>query len=350
MDVQTSRRDRATVSVFLPNYNHAHFLDRSIEAVLTQSRTPDEFVVIDDASEDTSIAVIERWLATPEAQRCRMRLEKNRVRAGVVAGMNRAIKEMKGSLVALVSADDRIKPDFLAATTVALDEAPQVAFVSAMVEIRDGADRPGGTRPLIRPSRVTRSFSPNDARKLLRHADNVFLGPATLYRRAPLAALGGFDEALGSFSDGIVQRRLAVRYGFSFIPRILAEWRIHGENYSVRSVANPSKFEDMLARAVDVIAREPEGLFEPDYAKVFARRMRFNAARLVLPSLRNGREGAEIGLRLLGGSAADRTALRLASHLGPMAALAGLVWITLRCQPLSIRRLAHDRLLRLMGN
>ena len=41
---------RPTLTVTLPNYNHAKFLPRAIEELLSQSRPPDEFLILDDAS------------------------------------------------------------------------------------------------------------------------------------------------------------------------------------------------------------------------------------------------------------------------------------------------------------
>ena len=47
-----------TLSAVIANYNHGHFLARAIEAMVTQSRPPDELLVLDDGSEDDSVAVI----------------------------------------------------------------------------------------------------------------------------------------------------------------------------------------------------------------------------------------------------------------------------------------------------
>ena len=48
-----------TLSVIMGNYNHAHYLVESIPAILNQSFRPKEFIIIDDASTDNSVEIIE---------------------------------------------------------------------------------------------------------------------------------------------------------------------------------------------------------------------------------------------------------------------------------------------------
>ena len=49
------------LSVVTPNYNHGHLIGRAIEAVLSQSRCPDEYLILDDASTDNSLEIIEHY-------------------------------------------------------------------------------------------------------------------------------------------------------------------------------------------------------------------------------------------------------------------------------------------------
>ena len=51
---------RPTLSIVVPNYNHGHYLPECLDSILSQSWPPDELIVIDEASTDNSVAVIER--------------------------------------------------------------------------------------------------------------------------------------------------------------------------------------------------------------------------------------------------------------------------------------------------
>ena len=52
--------NRPTLSVVMPNYNHAKFLPRALDSLLGQTRPPDEILVLDDGSTDDSRAILER--------------------------------------------------------------------------------------------------------------------------------------------------------------------------------------------------------------------------------------------------------------------------------------------------
>ena len=50
------------VSVVLPNFNHGDFIRKSILSILSQSVQPLEIIVIDDASTDKSVSIIEKLI------------------------------------------------------------------------------------------------------------------------------------------------------------------------------------------------------------------------------------------------------------------------------------------------
>ena len=49
------------VSVIVPNYNHARFLDERIGSVLAQTYRDFELILLDDLSTDESRAVLEKY-------------------------------------------------------------------------------------------------------------------------------------------------------------------------------------------------------------------------------------------------------------------------------------------------
>ncbi|WP_240410127.1 glycosyltransferase family 2 protein [Flavisolibacter nicotianae] len=53
--------DSVDVSVIIPNYNHAAFLERRIDSVIHQTFTNYEIIILDDCSSDNSRAIIEKY-------------------------------------------------------------------------------------------------------------------------------------------------------------------------------------------------------------------------------------------------------------------------------------------------
>ena len=93
-----------TFSVVMPNFNHARYLEAALQAHLAQSVPPLEIIVVDDASTDESVAIVER-LATEHSRLRLIRLARN---GGVNAAINRGLREARGDYVSVSAADDLV--------------------------------------------------------------------------------------------------------------------------------------------------------------------------------------------------------------------------------------------------
>src|SRR5215470_14781246 len=108
---RTPQTDRSGVSptgvtAILPNYNHSNFIVQAIASFLNQSSPPDEIIVIDDASTDNSVAVIEALAREVPT----LRLIRHRTNRGAIAAQNRGLEEARGRYVYLGAADDLTHP------------------------------------------------------------------------------------------------------------------------------------------------------------------------------------------------------------------------------------------------
>jgi glycosyltransferase involved in cell wall biosynthesis len=322
-------RSGVTTTIVVPNYNHARFLPTSLGGVLGQAHRADEIIIVDDASTDTSLEVIDRLVAgRPE-----VRVERLKTNGGATAALNRGLSISRGDFIAFLGADDRVLPHFLAETTELLEANPGAGFACGRVSLIDGDDRKFGERPIIQPITSKRYVPPAEARGQLCFADNFFLGAATLYRRTALMELGGFNPALGALCDGILQRRIAVRFGYAYLPELLAFWRIHGANYSVTSTTDVKSLEHNIAVAKAVFEAEPPGLFPDGYATLFERRLRFNAARLLIEGLEPSAQSAQNIAAAIAGHSIDVHALQAFAKLKGAFRPMALSWITLRLKP-----------------
>ena len=57
------------VSVIVPNYNYARYLDARIDSILRQTWTDFELILLDDASTDTSREILEKYRNHPRVSR-----------------------------------------------------------------------------------------------------------------------------------------------------------------------------------------------------------------------------------------------------------------------------------------
>ena len=112
------------ISIVVPNYNHAQYLPRCLTALVTQSAPPLEIIVIDDASTDNSLDMIEDFAR----QHACIRVIRNSTNQGVVAGMNRGVELAQGDYLLFAAADDQLLPGFLEKSVTLLRQHPQAAM------------------------------------------------------------------------------------------------------------------------------------------------------------------------------------------------------------------------------
>lgn len=97
------------VSVVMPAYNSAKFIAGSIQSVINQSHQNWELLIIDDASEDSTLEIIETFQSEdPRIKHC-----KNSINEGAGISRNKAIRASKGNFIAFLDADDLWLPEKL---------------------------------------------------------------------------------------------------------------------------------------------------------------------------------------------------------------------------------------------
>jgi succinoglycan biosynthesis protein ExoO len=97
------------VSVIVPAYNIAGYLERALDSALAQTMSDLEVIVVDDASSDATFEV-----ASSVASRdARVRVLPNESNSGLSASRNRAMHAARGEWIALLDGDDAWLPERL---------------------------------------------------------------------------------------------------------------------------------------------------------------------------------------------------------------------------------------------
>ena len=109
MTLAPPRVRHVRVSVLIPAYNAEHCIGRAIGSVLAQTEQDFEILVIDDASSDTTAALVEAAAARDP----RIRLLRARENGGPGLARNQGIAAASGEWVAPLDADDRFHPQRL---------------------------------------------------------------------------------------------------------------------------------------------------------------------------------------------------------------------------------------------
>lgn len=121
------------VSVIVPNYNYARYLDRRLASIYGQTYQDMEVIVLDDASTDESLRVLEAWDG-----RAALRLIASRRNSGnVFAQWRKGLTLAKGEFVWIAEADDDAEPHFLVSLLAALSQENTVLAYS-LPQVIDG--------------------------------------------------------------------------------------------------------------------------------------------------------------------------------------------------------------------
>ena len=318
-------RREPTFSVVLPNYNHAHYIGEALTAIVEQSIKPNEVIVIDVASTDNSVDVIQEFVRRWPF----VRFLQNQKNKGVVFTLNRGLQLATGEYVLFTAADDKILPGFFDKSLALLKAHPSASLCSTLSVLTDVELRRLGRLPAEPPISSARYIGPAEALKLFRHSDSWIMGNATIYRTDALREGGGFREELGSFCDGFTSRMLALRHGACFIPEELAVWRRSPSGFATSTGRKPEAVEKIIADTRALMLGPYAALFPKDYVESWTKRTRHDTA---LGAVESGDLDA---LRSALGSlsAADQIFLKVYSRLGPAQKWAAKLYLLLRFKP-----------------
>ncbi len=111
---------RALVSVVIPAYNAAAFIERTLKSVSSQTWSELEILVVDDGSTDKTVDIVTR-LAEKDA-RIKLLQQQNQ---GVSAARNLGISNARGDYIALLDADDTWMPEKIARQMEVFEDSPE---------------------------------------------------------------------------------------------------------------------------------------------------------------------------------------------------------------------------------
>lgn len=210
------------ISVTIPVFNRAHLVSYTIDSVLGQSFTDFDVLVIDDASTDPTVDIVERYTQLDQ----RVRLLVNSKNLGLTRNWNKCLELSKGPLIQVLLSDDLLDPDYLSVVNEAFTQLPSVGFVAASCRYINSAGEvihPGIpiSPKLYRAGDDAVSYFLNNG---FPHVSSIVL------RKECFTRLGGFDERIWHGPDVEMDTRLASKYDFYHIGKVQTSFRRHGTN------------------------------------------------------------------------------------------------------------------------
>jgi glycosyltransferase involved in cell wall biosynthesis len=201
----------------MATYNGERFLVEQLESIISQLGPNDELIIVDDASQDSTCAVIEGFCDV------RIRLIQNETNQGARASFETALRHTTGEIIFLSDQDDVWHPEKVSRFLHLFGARPEVTLAISDAQIIDGNGY------VLSQSRLNgKNFRPGVLTNIVR---NSYLGCALAFRRSALDYCLPFPRSIPMHDMwiGILNELFGET---AFLKESLISYRRHGHNAS----------------------------------------------------------------------------------------------------------------------
>ena len=198
------------LSVLMCVHNGEEFLKEAVKSVLDQTFSDFEFLIVDDASSDSSAEILSSF-ADP-----RIQVIKNESNLGLTKSLNKGLKIAKGEFVARMDADDICLPHRFETQIDFFTRHPEIDLVGSHVSFIGSSSGIGGFPEAHEVIKVTAL------------ANSPFAHPAVMWRREVFERLQlTYDESYRTSQDFELWSRAVHKVKTANIPEALIYYREH---------------------------------------------------------------------------------------------------------------------------
>ena len=247
-----------SITVVVPSYQQAAFLEETLRSVLLQGYPNLELLVMDGGSTDGSVEIIRRydkwidgWVAEKDG--------------GQTAAINKGWRRAKGECLTWLNSDDVLAPNWARETARVLSSEPDVDIAYCDVQTIDVDSRPLWVYPGQTPT----------IEQMVIYWKTTFAQQGFLMRRRVLDACGPLDEQRQFAMDTEYWLRLlSAGRKFRHVPQILGRVRLHGATKT--SMMHDVHVADLVEVTSDFCQKAPPEM--RDLADRARRRLQWNVA------------------------------------------------------------------------
>ncbi len=218
------------VSVVIPNYNHAQFLKRRIDSVLSQTYPDFEVIILDDCSVDNSRDIIEKYRNNPKVTN----IVYNRQNSGsTFPQWNKGVSLASGEFIWFAESDDYAYPEFLEILVPVLDQNPSLALVKCQSEIIDQENNILYNYEVKYPDfRAPNCILPGieDCFRQTVSTSGIVNASAVLFRKEIYSKAGGAPENFKLTGDWMTWARMLGYGDIFYLPQPLNQMRLIHHN------------------------------------------------------------------------------------------------------------------------
>lgn len=214
------------ISVVCPVYNSASFITATLDSVAGQRALPWEIIIVDDGSDDDTVAIVRHWADKHPHIRLEIVSASHR---GPGAARNSGVKKARGDWISFLDSDDHWMPEKLSIVSREIISNPDCNFLCHN-EIEKSADF------RQRLLDYAKDYNPEAALPAQLYMVNFFSTSAVTCRADIFGKSGFFDESLGSGQDYEMWLRMAPYIKPCFMAEALGVYNNRSGNISSSSL------------------------------------------------------------------------------------------------------------------
>ncbi|QJX47555.1 glycosyltransferase family 2 protein [Hymenobacter taeanensis] len=231
-----------SVSVIIPNYNHARHLPQRIESVINQDYKDIEVIILDDCSPDNSRDIIDAYAATD----VRIRVEYNTQNSGsTFKQWNKGVSLARGKYIWIAESDDYADPTFLSTLLKPLEEDVKVgiAFCTSW-EVDENNNLHRDNQAFyadINPDFWSKDFIISGieiVKSYLVYRNIIPNASAVVLRKQVLLSIPPADETMKVIGDWLYWVQVLAECKLAFVAKPLNYFRQHTNNVRSGAVTN----------------------------------------------------------------------------------------------------------------
>lgn len=246
-----------TVSVIIPNYNHARYLPERLDSVLNQTYRQLEVILMDDCSTDESRSILEEYARRDS----RIRLVFNEQNSGsTFRQWNKGLGLATGEYVWIAESDDAAELTLVEQLLGQLETHPEAGLAYCQSCYIDADSKRAGVALLFEDGLGSADYycpGPELVRRYMPITNIVPNASAVLLRRSTVTAVGPAPEDMRLAGDWLYWIRFMLQTNVCYLAAPLNYFRSHGQNVRSHTLAEGRNLVEM-ARVLGYVRAQVE--------------------------------------------------------------------------------------------
>ena len=256
------------VSVIVPSYNHAQYLEERIESILQQTYTEFELILLDDLSPDHSAEILNKYKNHPKVSHCIIN-DKNS--GSTFHQWNKGMSLAKGELIWIAESDDVADATFLEKLVTHFIQNPNLVLAYSQSHRMNAQGEVTGSwkdfTDDVDPILFANDFEMSGLEyinRFLNRQNTVPNASGVLFKKQTFLDVGGANPSLRFIGDWEIWAKIISQGDLFYTAECLNYFRYHDTSVIAQAKKKKDHFE---VRRQVILFRESMNTFLNDYRK-----------------------------------------------------------------------------------